>query len=133
VDRVVPVRVEGGGLAGALAEMAGDWEQMHGSACVFEHEGDGGPDDEKRRPRCTGSLARRPRNAVIHGAAEHIVIRLAGREEGLEFEVRGDGKGMAVVPESGPRCRTSDHGASRRAGRRARDRVDAGERHGGPL
>jgi signal transduction histidine kinase len=99
---LVPVRVEGSGLAGALAEMAAEWEQMHGVACVFEHEGNGGPDDERVATAVYRIAREAARNAVIHGAAEHIVIRLADDEEKLELAVHDDGQGMAVVPEGGP-------------------------------
>jgi signal transduction histidine kinase len=99
---LVPVRVEAGGLHSALGEMARDWQQMHGTECIFVHEGQPDLDDE-RVATCLYRIAREAaRNAVLHGAARLIVIRLVAGEDGIELEVRDDGQGMAEVPADGP-------------------------------
>ena len=99
---LVPVRVEAGGLEGVLEEMARGWEQMHGVQCVFEHEGDADPDDEKVATALYRIAREAARNAVLHGAAQRIVIRLVGSDNALELQVRDDGQGMAEVPSAGP-------------------------------
>jgi two-component system CheB/CheR fusion protein len=99
---LVPVRIEAGGLEGVLEEMARGWEQMHGVQCVFEHEGDGDPDDERIATALYRIAREAARNAVLHGAAQRIVIRLVGSEDALELQVHDDGRGMAEVPVAGP-------------------------------
>jgi len=99
---LVPVRVEAGGLEGVLEEMARGWEQMHGVQCVFEHEGDGDPDDERVATALYRIAREAARNAVLHGGAQRIVIRLVGSEDALELQVHDDGEGMAEVPADGP-------------------------------
>jgi signal transduction histidine kinase len=99
---LVPVRVEAGGLGSALEEMASGWEQMHGTSCVFEHEGDRDPDNERIATALYRIAREAARNAGLHGAAERIVIQLRETESAVELEVRDDGQGMAEVPTEGP-------------------------------
>ena len=99
---LVPVRVEAGGLSGALEEMARGWQQMHGAECVFEHEGDGDLDDDRVATALYRIAREAARNAVLHGGASRIVIRLIESLEHLTLEVRDDGQGMVAVPQDGP-------------------------------
>jgi len=96
------VRVEAGGLQGALQEMARDWYQMHGAECVFDDGDIVEPDDPGVATALYRIAREAARNAAHHGEAEHIVIRLREAGGHLELEVRDDGRGMAEVPVAGP-------------------------------
>jgi signal transduction histidine kinase len=100
---LVPVRVDADGLDGALGEMAREWEQLYGTACVFEHEGvTAGADDERIATALYRIAREAARNAVLHGGARRIVIRLVTTADQLELQVRDDGFGMEEVPLQGP-------------------------------
>jgi two-component system sensor kinase FixL len=99
---LVPVQVEAGGLPAALEEMARRWEQMHGTECVFERDGEGDVDDDRVATALYRIAREAARNAVLHGEARRVVIRLVEGDGRLTLEIRDDGRGMAKVPENGP-------------------------------
>jgi two-component system CheB/CheR fusion protein len=98
---LVPVRVEAGGLTGALEEMARGWQQ-NGAECVFEHEGSGDFEDDRVATALYRIAREAARNAVLHGGASRVVVRLVERDEEVTLEVRDDGRGMETVPVDGP-------------------------------
>ena len=84
--------------------MARRWEQMNGTECEFEHEqyGYGGGDDDRVATALYRIAREAARNAVLHGEARRVVIRLVEDDGSLTLEIRDDGRGMAKVPEDGP-------------------------------
>jgi signal transduction histidine kinase len=107
---LVPVHIEAGGLVGALREMAREWERMYGTACSFEGDATAEPQDQRVSTALYRIAREAARNAVIHGQASHITIRLAalaaeaegGAPGAIQLEVSDDGCGMAQVPIHGP-------------------------------
>jgi two-component system CheB/CheR fusion protein len=99
---LVPVHIEAGGLVGALREMAREWERMYGTACSFDDAAGVAPGDQRVATALYRIAREAARNAVIHGQARHIEMRLRPTPTGVELEVRDDGCGMAEVPVRGP-------------------------------
>jgi len=82
------------GLPAALAHLAEQTEQLHGVRCNFQSRG--GPLElTHASERHLFHLAQEGvRNAIRHGAAQHLVMRLVSRGSTLRFSLSDDGDGF---------------------------------------
>lgn len=93
-----PVRLKTEGLIPALEELAHAVSDRFNLPC--------GCDVENRRLLCDVTTATHlyriaqeaVNNAVKHSGARHVEIRLSAAEDGLELEVRDDGRGIKAKP-----------------------------------
>ena len=95
---LVPVDVDSGGLQAALERLAQNAERLFGIACAFEAVGSADGPVRVRDATAATHLFRIAQeavsNAVRHGRARAVTIRLAGSEHRLRLRVRDDGRGF---------------------------------------
>jgi signal transduction histidine kinase len=95
-----PVDVESNGLMVALEEMARNMREMFHIECRFECEGEVLIADNVVAVHLYRIAQEAAHNAVRHGGAKKIVIRLRTAENEATLDVRDDGRGMPdVLPE----------------------------------
>ena len=92
-----PVRLEAGGLKSALGEMAYDFEKVFGVPCTFEHDGGVVIDDEVVATHLYRMAQEAATNAIRHGRAKHVMIRLGSDGECITLVVQDDGTGFAAA------------------------------------
>ena len=96
-----PAGLEAGGLASMLEEMASDIEKVFGVTCTFEHDGRVSISDEVVATHLYCIALEAATNAIRHGEAKRVAIRLAAHDPG-ERECAA----------SSERSRGPDHAAS---------------------
>jgi PAS domain S-box-containing protein len=93
-----PVELTTSGLAGGLAELALQTQRLTGVGCRFEHD----PQAEVRDLFVATHLYRLTQeavsNALRHGDARHVTIRLATAGDHLSLDIRDDGAGLPSKP-----------------------------------
>ncbi len=91
-----PMLPGGDGLLGALRQFAGSVEATYGTRCTLEYDAPAAHVDD---PVATSQLYRiaqeAVRNAVRHGQAAHVRIRLSGEGARLLLRITDDGRGIA--------------------------------------
>ncbi len=75
-----PMRLEAGGLTAALEQMASDFEKVFGVSCTFEHDARPLVDDNSVATHVYRIAQEAVANAIRHGEAKHVVIKLSSRE-----------------------------------------------------
>lgn len=96
---LVPRPVEADSLAPALAELARDTTDSSEVTCEFTLDGEVRLSDADCATHLYRIAQEAVRNALQHGRAERITIRLAGQGEAVRLEVSDNGLGLA--PRSG--------------------------------
>jgi signal transduction histidine kinase len=99
-----PAALESAGLAEGLRELAANAENIFSIACVFE------ADNEERAAtidvESAGNLYRIAQeaisNAVRHGKATRVDLRLIGRPTAVEIEISDNGTGVAAHQPASP-------------------------------
>ena len=95
-----PVEVESNGLMVALDEMAMNTREMFNIECKFECEGKVLIEDNIVAVHLYRIAQEAVHNAIRHGGARNVIIRLRTSKDTATLEVRDDGKGMPdVLPE----------------------------------
>ncbi|MCX6907684.1 MAG: CHASE3 domain-containing protein [Verrucomicrobia bacterium] len=95
-----PVDVESNGLMVALEEMAHNVGEMFHIECKFECEGEVLIGDSVVAVHLYRIAQEAVHNAIRHGGARKVVIRLRAAKDLASLEIRDDGKGMPdVLPE----------------------------------
>lgn len=95
-----PVDVESNGLMVALEEMARNSSDIFHIECKFECEGEVLVGDNVVAVHLYRIAQEAVHNAIRHGGARKVSIRLRGSKELASLEIRDDGKGMPdVLPE----------------------------------
>jgi two-component system CheB/CheR fusion protein len=99
---LAPVPSGPGGLAEALRRMAGTAGQIYGVSCVFQGDDDPHVVERQVASHLYHIAQEAVTNAVRHGQARHITIRLTQTAGAGELVVEDDGTGFATPPkESG--------------------------------
>ncbi|MCX6900159.1 MAG: CHASE3 domain-containing protein [Verrucomicrobia bacterium] len=95
-----PVEMESNGLMVALGEMAQNTRDLFQVECKFECEGDVLIGDNVMAVHLYRIAQEAVHNAIRHGGAKNVVIRLRASKGAGTLEIRDDGKGMPdVLPE----------------------------------
>jgi signal transduction histidine kinase len=95
-----PVEVESNGLMVALEEMARTTREIFHIECKFECEGNVLVGDNVTAVHLYRIAQEAVHNAIRHGGAKKVTIRLRNSQGNASLEVRDDGKGMPdVLPE----------------------------------
>lgn len=89
-----PVRIEGEGLAVALEELTGQARVLHGVDCVFEMSGPAPACDHLTAMHVYRIAQEAINNAVRHGKARQIRVRLTSRPDQHRLVVIDDGAGF---------------------------------------
>lgn len=89
-----PVELERRGLAVALEELALTTRQLHGVDCRFEPRGELPPLDKAAALHLYRIAQEATHNALRHGRAKRICIRLAASASVMTLEVEDDGRGF---------------------------------------
>ncbi|MCC6765286.1 MAG: PAS domain-containing protein [Deltaproteobacteria bacterium] len=97
-----PIPPGGNGLVGALRTFASDMADTYGIACVVEqHPAEACVDDAVVANQLYRIAQEAVRNAVRHGKATHVVVRLSDAGQEICLSVRDDGRGMPASPTNG--------------------------------
>jgi signal transduction histidine kinase len=86
--------IERDGLADALQELALSTRMQFNVACDYTQEGEPALEENGSANHLYRIAHEAVRNAIRHGRAKHIGVRLSAREGNLEMEVRDDGIGL---------------------------------------
>jgi len=89
-----PVRLEADGLTNALREFAGDTSRRFGISCVFRRGGDVLISDNLAATHLFHIAQEAVTNAIRHGKAKNILIRLDEDEHSASLTIRDDGCGL---------------------------------------
>lgn len=92
---LVPVDVEAGGLESALRRLGANAERLFGIACDVEIEGAPTFGDESAPAHLFRIAQEAVSNAVRHGHASRVAIRLEAREGRLRLRIEDDGRGVS--------------------------------------
>jgi len=91
------------GLAIALRDAAEKAQQLHGVVCDLQMADDVAVTDRLVATHLYYIAQESVTNAVRHGQARHIVVRLARTEgHGAELSIQDDGVGLPVAEPEGP-------------------------------
>jgi PAS domain S-box-containing protein len=96
---LVPVDLEGAGLASALQRLAGNAERLFGIQCSFAEVGDVRLQDNTIATHLYRIAQEAVSNAVKHGRAQTVKISLAGGSDQLRLRIQDDGVGFPDVIE----------------------------------
>lgn len=94
---LAPVEVGAQGLAAALHRLADDTCSVYGLACSFEASGEPGVGDARMAAQLYHIAQEAVTNAIRHGGAREVVIRL----EPHRLEVRDNGRGFDPAQPAG--------------------------------
>ncbi len=100
-----PVEIEGGGLAQGLRELAAKTSELFPTCCEHQVDGPVTVSDGATATQLYRIAQEAITNAIKHGRARHIVVRLDGAPNGIRLTVRDDGVGIP-----GPRARGAGMG-----------------------
>ncbi len=95
-----PVEFDAGGLMLALEEFADTTSQLFRISCRFECESPVLVHDAETAEHMYRIVQEAVRNAINHGHARNIVIRLEAVEDGHELRIEDDGAGMPDKPST---------------------------------
>lgn len=90
-----PAELAVAGLAGGLAELATETEKRFGVSCRFLQAGDVVVQEPFLALHLFRIAQEGVRNAVRHGGARQVTLRLCDRGAGVELEICDDGAGIA--------------------------------------
>jgi signal transduction histidine kinase len=93
-----PVEFDAGGLMLALEELADTTSKLFKVACRFECESPVLVRDREAAEHMYRIVQEAVRNAISHGRAANIAIRLEAVEDGQELRIEDDGRGMPAAP-----------------------------------
>lgn len=91
---LMPVEVHSGGLVPALDRLAKVTREVSGVDCRFEREGPLLIQDSATATHLYRIAQEAVQNAVRHGEARHVAIRLEKTPEQISLLIRDDGRGM---------------------------------------
>lgn len=91
---LIPVDLEASGLRSALQRLATGAEKLFGIRCTFEEMGRVLVEDNTIATHVFRIAQEAVSNAVKHGRADHVKIRLAGSDRQLRLRVEDDGVGF---------------------------------------
>lgn len=98
-----PVRLEGEGLAVALEELAGQIRVIHGVECIFEMTGPAPSCDHLTAMHVYRITQEAINNAIRHGQARQVRVRLTSRRNQHRLVVTDDGSGFdSAAKRRGP-------------------------------
>jgi len=109
---LLPLEVGEGGLPDALQRFTAEVGQRYGITCRFEWDGLVFPRDHMTVNHLFRIVQEAVNNAVIHGEAHQVVIRLMRTETQIELTVSDDGTGLKTGSPRGSGLRTMRHRAS---------------------
>lgn len=94
-----PVTLGPAGLVGALEDLASDVQQLYGVSCAVEADGDIGIGDIEHSEHVCRIVREAVSNAVRHGGATKITVRLEAPDGEARVSVEDDGGG--TTPDKG--------------------------------
>jgi len=94
-----PVDVESNGLMSALQELASNTEKLFHVACRFECPQPVLVDDHAAATHLYRIAQEAINNAIKHGKARAIAVRLTAQSNQASLTVTDDGRGFVVKPE----------------------------------
>jgi two-component system, LuxR family, sensor kinase FixL len=92
---LVPVEVDAEGLMVALADLAARTSEMHAVACVFECDEPVAVVDNHSATHLYRLSQETVTNAIKHGHAHHITIRLSNEDRYVTLRITDDGTGFS--------------------------------------
>lgn len=92
-----PAELEEQGLCSKLEKFAGHVEGMYQVTCVFHHDENCRIDDHETTIHLFRITQEAVNNAVRHGGATHIILRLSCTPSARELEILDDGCGLPPV------------------------------------
>ena len=95
---LAPVRLEGDGLMRGLAELAASTSRLPGVTCRFHCEPPVQVHDVTVATHLYRMAQEAVNNALKHGRARQIEVRLAGAGDGLELTVKNNGRVLPAEP-----------------------------------
>jgi signal transduction histidine kinase len=93
-----PVEIADGGLEAALRTLAESARSTLGVRCTVHCDGVPPPTDDRAKTHLYRIAQEAVSNAVKHGEATCIAIRLSGSASALRLEITDDGRGFPCVP-----------------------------------
>lgn len=93
-----PVEISDGGLEAALRTLAESASATLGAECTVVCEGTPPPTDDRAKTHLYRIAQEAVSNAVKHGKARRIEIRLAGARSALTLTITDDGSGLPCMP-----------------------------------
>ncbi|NIR44271.1 MAG: PAS domain-containing protein [Gemmatimonadetes bacterium] len=91
---LMPVEIDAHGLAGALEDLAHQRESVYGVRCPVETKGQVALDDNTAATHLYKIAQEATLNAIKHGKARNLTLRLYGDDRDLTLEVEDDGAGF---------------------------------------
>ncbi len=89
-----PVELGAGGLEDALQTLAASLSKAFALSCRFEHSGSLNVPDKAAATHLYRIAQEATSNAIRHGHARNILIKLATSDESIELSVKDDGTGL---------------------------------------
>src|SRR5207237_9020125 len=96
---LAPVDVEANGLMSAVQELASNTEKLFHVACVFECPQPVLVRDHASATHLYRIAQEAINNAIKHGKARQIAVRVTARSNQANLTVTDDGRGFVVKPE----------------------------------
>jgi signal transduction histidine kinase len=97
-----PAHVEPWGLRAALADLAAQVQRLQGVACVFEPAGPAAGEDPETAIQAYRIAQEAISNAIRHGRASRIVLRLDTTDGQIRLAIEDDGDGFPRVAPDAP-------------------------------
>lgn len=91
---LVPVELQGDGISAAMRRLCSSVERLFGVTVTYEESGDIGIEDTGTASNLYRIAQEAVSNAVKHGRATNITVRLAADEDALRLAILDDGVGF---------------------------------------
>lgn len=99
---LVPVELESAGLMSALEEFARTTQSRTGVNCRFQCDVPVPAPDSNEAIHLFRIAQEATGNAIRHGNAQHVLIKLEDAEGGIELSIEDDGSGLPRGADEGP-------------------------------
>ena len=96
-----PMELHADGLGGALSDLASRTKAMYRIDCQFSGETSTPIGDHAAQVHLYWIAQEAVRNAVLHGKAKRVAIKLKAGEHGIVLSVQDDGVGIPIKPRHG--------------------------------
>jgi signal transduction histidine kinase len=97
---LVPVQLDDAGLPGALQELVALTRRLFGVECTFEFAGQDRSGDVGKATHLYRIAQEAINNAIKHGKARHIEVRLSANCSAISLSVADDGSGLSKAGEA---------------------------------
>jgi PAS domain S-box-containing protein len=98
---LAPVEVVSGGLVSALQQLATRVSELFQVECTFHNSGATAPSDVSTATNLYRIVQEAVSNAIKHGKAQRVEIRLEGDSNEMVLSIRDNGRGFPHVPGKG--------------------------------